>query len=74
MIRISIDQKRCVGCGFCMNSTLNLFKIDTKTFKARLKQKNKLVNSLSINILPKQQTEIKKAIKNCPAQAITIIK
>jgi len=74
MIQVMIDQKKCVGCGFCMNCDSDLFEIDVKSFKAKLKQKNKLVDLSSIDISPKQLEKIKEIIKNCPAQAIKITK
>lgn len=74
MVRISIDQKKCAGCGFCVNYAPDLFKFDTKQFKAKLKQKNKFTEVLLINLSPKQTKEIKDVIKGCPAQAIKLSK
>ena len=74
MVKISIDQEKCAGCGFCVNGNPNLFKIDIKNIKVKLKQKGKLVDLLSIDLSPKKMKEIKEIIKGCPTQAIKIIK
>lgn len=74
MIKMTINQEKCAGCGLCVNDNSHLFKIDTKNFKAKLKQKNKLTAALLIDLPLKQLKEIEKIIKNCPAQAITTIK
>lgn len=74
MIKLSINQNKCAGCGYCMDCDPNIFEIDKKKSKAGLRQKDKLVKLLSVNLSPKKLKDIKETIKGCPAQAIAIIK
>lgn len=74
MVRLSIDQKKCAGCDLCGSYAPNLFKLDLKHFKAKLKQKGKLVDVLSIDLTSKQLKEIKEIIRSCPSQAIKLSK
>lgn len=74
MGKLSINQKKCVGCGLCMNYNPSLFKIDTKTFKAKIKDKQKLVESTTINVSVEKLEKIKEIARCCPAQAIKISK
>ncbi len=74
MSHLSIDQKKCAGCGYCSTCIPNLFKFDIKKFKAKIKQKGKLLTSSSINISANQQKKIIEVVKGCPAQAIKLSK
>jgi ferredoxin len=74
MAKLSINQKKCAGCGLCTNYDPRLFKIDTKTFKAKIKDKLKLVESATIKTQAKKLEKIKEIIRGCPAQAIKISK
>ncbi|MBN2094140.1 MAG: ferredoxin [Candidatus Zambryskibacteria bacterium] len=62
MKKISIDQEKCIGCGFCENCNPNLFKINQDSFKAEI------VGDLSLEDIE----EVKKIIDNCPVKAIKI--
>ena len=74
MNKLSINQKKCAGCGLCVNYNSGIFKIDTKTSKAKIKDRLKLVDSASINISAKELSKIKEIIMCCPTQSIKISK
>ncbi len=61
MIKIIIDEGKCLGCGTCIFLAPDNFELDEKSGKAKVK---KQPASLS--------EEIRKAQKSCPAQAIQI--
>ncbi len=71
MVCLSIDQKKCAGCGLCVSYAPSMFEIEAKSFMAKLKQGNKLVDVLSLDSSIKHLKEI---IRNCPAQAIKLSK
>jgi ferredoxin len=61
MTKILIDQNKCIGCNTCPIMDPETFKMDTTTYKAKVKKQ------------PKEITDtIKSAIEACPVQAITI--
>ena len=72
MAKISINQKECIGCSFCMNCFPELFKFDEKDFKGKLNENGELVETLSIELTEEQLKKVKEAIEGCPAQAISI--
>lgn len=61
MIKIKINQKKCVGCGSCCVICPDIFEI--KNGKSKLKKKN---------IEEKQIDCAKEAAESCPMQAIEI--
>lgn len=74
MVKISIDQEKCVGCGLCESCSPDLFKLDTRQFKAKLKQKENLVEALLLDLSTEQLEEITQVIRGCPIQAIKLSK
>jgi len=72
MTKISINQKECIGCSFCMNCVPELFKYDEENFKGKLKTEGNLVEEVSVELSPEQLQKVKEAIEGCPAQAISI--
>jgi ferredoxin len=72
MAKISINQKECIGCSFCMNCAPNLFKYDEKDFKGKLKENGELVDAISVELTDEQLKNVKEAAEGCPAQAINI--
>ena len=73
MTKISINQKECIGCNFCMSCLPEIFEFDEKNFKGKLKENGNLVDTVSVELLPEQLKRVKEAIEGCPAQAISII-
>lgn len=55
---VKIDKKKCIGCGNCSAVCPEIFEIDKKDNKARVKSEKKLPC-------------IKEAIRNCPVGAIS---
>jgi len=73
MAKISINQKECIGCSFCMSCFPYLFKYDEQAFKGKLKENGNLVDTISVELSPEQLKQVKEAIEGCPAQAINKI-
>jgi|WetSurMetagenome_2_1015567.scaffolds.fasta_scaffold940605_2 ferredoxin len=72
MFKISINQKECIGCSFCMNCLPELFKFDEKDFKGKLKKDGELVDIITVKLSAEQLKKVKEAVEGCPAQAISI--
>ncbi|MEK7669396.1 MAG: ferredoxin [Patescibacteria group bacterium] len=73
MPKITINQKECIGCSFCMNCFPELFKYDEENFKGKLKSDGNLVEAVSVELTAEQLTKAKEASVGCPAQAINVI-
>jgi len=73
MPKITIDQKECIGCSFCMNCFPELFKYDEENFKGKLKSNGNLAEEVSVELTAEQLAKVKEACQGCPAQAIKII-
>lgn len=72
MTKISINQNNCIGCSFCMNCNPSIFKFDENNFKGKLKDGEKLVDAITINLSEAQLKETKEAAEGCPTKAISI--
>jgi ferredoxin len=72
MAKISINQNDCLGCTFCNDCAPEIFEVDQKDFRCKLKKDGKLINSASFDLSPEQLKQIKEAAENCPVQAIEI--
>lgn len=72
MIKISIDQKECVGCSLCESLVPELFKLDEKELKGKLKDNGNLVYEMSAELSAEQLEKVKETASSCPAQAIKI--
>lgn len=58
-MKIRVDQNKCISCGLCTTIAPEIFQLDLKTNKAQVTKQ------------PKKMTEeIKRAINDCPVQAI----
>jgi ferredoxin len=55
---IKIDKEKCIGCGLCVSLCGEVFELDTKEFKAKVKAQKSLPC-------------VKEAIDSCPVQAIS---
>jgi ferredoxin len=72
MVKISINLKECVGCGFCVGCAPEIFEIDQKDFKSKLKTKEGLTDSASIDLSPEQLKKVQETAKGCPTKAISV--
>lgn len=72
MIKISINQKECIGCSFCEGCVPELFKFDEKDFKGKLIKDGGLVDTITIELSDEQLKKVKEAAEGCPVQAISI--
>lgn len=60
---LKIDQNKCISCGLCTSLDPDIFEIDLKIGKARVKKQ------------PEKITEkIKSIVESCPVSAIEIAK
>lgn len=73
MPKVTINQNECIGCSFCQSCLPELFKYDEENFKGKLKEGDKLMDSVTIELTEDQIKKVKEAIEGCPAQAISII-
>ena len=61
MIKINLDQNKCIGCNTCPLMDPETFEMDTTIYKARVKKQPEVITDT-----------IKSAIEACPVGAITI--
>jgi ferredoxin len=61
MIKINLDQNKCIGCNTCVMMDPETFEMDTTIYKAKVKKQPEIVTDV-----------IKSAIEACPVNAITI--
>jgi ferredoxin len=73
MNKISINQKECIGCSFCVGATPEFFKYDEKDFKAKLGNEGNLSDELSFELSAEQRKQVKETADNCPVRAIKIL-
>jgi ferredoxin len=59
MKKITVDQKKCIGCGTCIIIAPDVFKFD------------KNGKSMVTNQSPKSPGKVKDAIESCPVEAIS---
>jgi ferredoxin len=64
MIKISINQKECLGCNFCESCAEGIFEVDQTDFKCKLKKKD--------DFSPEELKQIKEAVEGCPVKAIEL--
>lgn len=64
MVKLSVDQNICIGCGSCTSIAQNLFEMD-KEFKAKVKKEEDLTEE--------EEKQAKEAIEICPVKCIKII-
>jgi ferredoxin len=60
--KIKIDSSLCIGCNTCVALDPDHFELDSATFKAKVKEQPKEINS-----------DINNIIDSCPVKAIKII-
>jgi ferredoxin len=72
MVKISINQKECLGCSFCMSLLPEIFQLDENEFKGKLKKGDDLVAEISLELSSEQIAKVKEAVDGCPVQAIKI--
>ncbi len=72
MVKISINQKECIGCSFCESCVPELFKFDEKHFKGKIKKEENLVDSISVELSAEQLKKVKEAVEGCPVMAIKL--
>lgn len=70
MIKINVDQGLCLGCGSCEACAPEVFELDTKDFKAKVKKGNERLAEASLELSPEQIEKVKEAEGNCPDKAI----
>ena len=63
MVKVSIDEEKCIGCGACAALAPDIFEIDMEKMKSRVKKQ------------PENDEEVelaKQAAEACPTGAITV--
>ena len=61
MIKINLDQNKCIGCNTCPLIDPETFEMDITTYKAKVKKQPEVITD-----------NIKSAIEACPVGTITI--
>ncbi|MFA6185279.1 MAG: ferredoxin [Candidatus Shapirobacteria bacterium] len=61
MIKINLDQNKCIGCNTCVLMDPETFEMDTTIYKAKVKKQPEIITD-----------NIKSAVEACPVSAITI--
>lgn len=64
MVKISINQKECLGCNFCESCAPEIFEVDQTDFKCKLKKGD--------NFSSEELEKIKEVIDGCPVKAIEL--
>jgi ferredoxin len=74
MVKISVDQKECIGCGFCESAAPEIFHIEDggNGFKAKVKKDGELAESASLELSEEKLKQAKEAAEGCPVQVINI--
>ncbi len=60
-MKIKVNKEKCIGCGMCASLVPDVFELDEKENKSRVKE--------GVD-LKKYEKEIEEAIESCPARAI----
>lgn len=71
-MKISINQKECIGCSFCTDCTPEIFEVDQKYFKCKIKKEGELIDSAPIELSAEQLKKVKEAAEGCPVKAIEL--
>lgn len=72
MTKISINQKECIGCSFCTACAPEIFEVDDRDFKCKLKKDGKLIDSASFELSEEQKKQVKEVVEGCPTKAIEL--
>lgn len=72
MVKININQKECIGCGFCESCAPEIFEVDKQNFKCGLINNNGSVSSVSLELSEGQLKRAREAAEGCPVQSINI--
>jgi ferredoxin len=72
MTKISINQNECLGCGLCTSYIPEVFEVDEKDFKAKLKTNGSLSDNVSIELNAEQLKKVQESVEGCPVKAIKI--
>jgi len=59
MVKITLDQNKCIGCNTCPILDPDVFEMDTTTYKAKVKTQPSSISEATQN-----------AINSCPVGAI----
>lgn len=60
-MKVTVDKKKCIGCGLCVSLADKSFRLNEKEFKAEV-----------VEPVGDGQDKIQSAIESCPVSAITI--
>lgn len=74
MIKISIDQKECIGCGYCENICPEVFEVsqDKGEFKAKVKSNSSLEENAELELVGDILQKVKEAEDGCAVRAIKV--
>jgi ferredoxin len=70
---IKIDQKECLGCSFCSGLLPEIFELDEKIFKGKIKKDGNLIDGTEFELSEEQLKKIKEAAEGCPVLAIKLL-
>ncbi|MEM0093709.1 MAG: ferredoxin [Thermofilum sp.] len=75
MAKVRVDKNLCISCGSCWVIAPQVFEEDPDTFKSRVKEPYRTLDSESESVgeIPSQLVnDAKSAADACPAGAITV--
>jgi ferredoxin len=72
MVKISINQNDCLGCNFCEGCAPEIFEVDKRDFRCKIKKDGQPEALASLDLSPEQLEKVKKAVSNCPVLALKI--
>ena len=62
MVKVTVDQEKCIGCGACVAVAPDLFEMDMQTMKSKVKRQP---GADEVELAKQAETA-------CPTQAIVV--
>ena len=63
MVKVTINEKECIGCSFCESTAPEIFEVDQTDFKCKIKKED---------FSPEELKQIEEACDGCPVKAIEL--
>ena len=63
MVRVTVDEETCIGCGACVAIAPDIFELDTSTMKSKVKKQPETDEEVEL---------VKQAAEACPTGSIKV--